>query len=72
MKTVTITLTLEDEKFNEMETILLNNGYKRLKKEKSESEWIRFVIEMYEDTEPYLEHNNGNLEEAYNDMIYDF
>ena len=72
MKTVTITLSLEDDKFNEMETILLNNGSKRFKEEVNENDWIRYVIEMYEDTKPYLDYHKGNLEEAYKDMLSDF
>ena len=72
MKQVTITLSLEDDKFNEMERILLDRGHNRLKATSTENDWTRFVIEMYEDTEPYLDCHNGNLEAAYEDMRYDF
>lgn len=71
MKTVTITLSLEDNKFNEMETVLLNNGCKDLKRAMSEDKWTLYVIETYNDTESYLNYHNGNLEEAYKDMLYD-
>lgn len=69
MKTVTITLALEDDKFNEMEKILLDNGYS--KENGNEEDWIKLVIEAYYDTEPYLDHNKGDLEAAYKDMMYD-
>ena len=71
MKTVTITLELEDDKFAEMERIILKHGYKSFKEKASEAEWVRFVIETYENTEPYLDCNDGELEEAYYDMRYD-
>ena len=71
MKTVTITLSLEDDKFNEMEKILLDNGSKNFKKSVSENDWIRYVIETYEDTKSYLDYHKGNLEEAYKDMLSD-
>ena len=72
MRTVTIILELEDEKFDEMEKILLNDGYKNYKENWAEDEWTRFVIKTYEDTNRYLNCNKGNLEAAYNDMKYDF
>lgn len=70
MKTVAIILSLEDDKFNEMEKVLLNNGHQ--KEEMSEDDWTRYVIENYQAAEEYLDCHNGNLEEAYKDMIYDF
>ena len=60
-----------DEKFDEMEKILLYNGYKNLREKWSNENWTRFVIETYEDTESYLDCHNGDLENAYNDMVYD-
>ena len=72
MRTVTITLELEDEKFDEMENILLSDGHKNCKDNWTEENWTRFVIETYEDTEPYLDCNNGDLVKAYKDMINDF
>ena len=71
MRTVTITFELENEKFNEMESVLLNNGYKELREKWTDEDWTRFVIETYKDTEAYLDCNNGDLEAAYNDMKYD-
>ena len=72
MRMVTITLALEDEKFNEMESILLNDSYGKCKESWTDEQWTRFVIETYEDTESYLDCHNGNLEAAYKDMKYDF
>ena len=71
MKIATTTLELEDDKFKEMEMVLLKNGYKSLKSKMLESDWIQFVIEEYNATEIYLDCNNGNLEQAYNDAKYD-
>ena len=71
MRTVTIVLELEDEKFNKMESILLADGYKNCKENWTEESWTRFVIETYEDTESYLDCNGGDLKSAYKDMIYD-
>ena len=71
MKIATATLELEDDKFKEMEMVLLNNGYKSLKSKMLESDWIQFVIEEYNATEIYLDCNNGNLEQAYEDAKYD-
>lgn len=72
MRTVTIVLELEDEKFDEMEKILLNDSYKKCKEDWTDEQWTQFVIETYMDTEPYLDCHNGNLEVAYEDMRYDF
>ena len=72
MRTVTIVLELEDEKFNEMEKILLTHGCKTCKENFTEDQWTRYVIENYEDTEAYLDCHNGDLEMAYLDMINDF
>lgn len=71
MKRVTIVLELEDEKFNEMEDILLRSG---MDKEcfKTAEQWDRFVIEEYNKVKLYLELYDGNLEEAYTDMVFDF
>lgn len=71
MKRATIILELEDAKFNEMEKVLLKSG---MDKEcfETEEQWNRFVIEEYNKTKSYLELYDGNLEEAYEDMIYDF
>ena len=71
MKIATATLELEDDKFKEMEMVLLKNGYKSLKSKMLESDWIQFVIEEYNATEIYLDCNNGNLERAYEDAKYD-
>ena len=71
MKIATATLELEDDKFKEMEMVLLKNGYKSLKSKMLESDWIQFVIEEYNATEIYLDCNNGNLEQAYEDAKYD-
>lgn len=71
MRTVTIVLELEDEKFNEMEKILLNDSYEKCKESWTDEQWTRFVIETYEDTELYLDCNDGDLEKAYKDRIYD-
>ena len=70
MKRVIITLELEDEKFDAMEKILLRRGINR--NAVNAEEWDKFVIEQYNRTEPYLECWDGNLEKAYEDMIFDF
>lgn len=71
MKRVTIILELEDEKFNEMEKVLIKNGMRKEDFETAE-QWDGFVIREYNKTETYLVLYDGNLEEAYTDMIYDF
>lgn len=68
MKRVIITLELEDDKFEEMEKVLLNNG---CPKDRIEN-WDAHVINTYYETERYLECNGGDLSRAYRDMIYDF
>ena len=70
MVKVIITLELEEEKFYAMEEILLNSGIN--KSSFDAEEWNRFVIEQYNRTERYIDINNGNLKDAYEDMIYDF
>lgn len=67
---VIITLELEEEKFYAMEEILLNSGINQ--NSFDAEEWNRFVIEQYNRTEQYIDSNNGNLKDAYEDMIYDF
>lgn len=67
---VIITLELEEEKFYAMEEILLNSGINQ--NSFDAEEWNRFVIEQYNRTEQYIDINNGNLKDAYKDMIYDF
>ena len=68
MKKVIITLELEDDKFEEMERVLLNN---RCSKDNHKN-WDAHVIETYNKTISYLECNGGDLNRAYRDMIYDF
>lgn len=68
MKRVIITLELEDDKFEEMEKILINDGVSKGMIEN----WDAYVINTYNKTERYLECNGGNLLRAYRDMIYDF
>ena len=65
-------LELDDETFYEMEKVLLNNGYEDWKRDLSKDEWIRFVIEKYEETVEYLSCNNNDLEKAFIDMTHDF
>lgn len=77
MKTVTITLSLEDDKFNAMEQILLKRHPDKLKNQHAKGEWhedmwTRFVIESYYSAVPYLNYNGNDLEKAYEDMYYDF
>lgn len=68
MKTATITLQLEDDKFEAMEKVLIAHGiYKYQIKH-----WDFYVINTYYDTERYLEIHNGDLNKAYQDMRYDF
>lgn len=73
MRSVTITLNLEDDKFESMEKILLKHGDYD-KDDVTEEMWVRYVIETYEKVKPYLDLscNHGNLEEAYLDMSSDY
>ena len=71
MKRVTIVLKLEDGKFNEMEEVLLRSGMDKECFETAE-QWDVFVIKEYNKTKSYLELYDGNLEESYMDMMFDF
>lgn len=71
MKKVIIILELEDEKFYAMEEILQQSGIDKERFETAE-QWDEFVIKQYNKTKPYLALYDGNLEKAYEDMMFDF
>lgn len=68
MKKVIITLELEDDKFIEMEEILLKEGVQK----EFIGNWNAYVIQEYYNTEKYLGCHGGDLYDAYLDMLNDF
>ena len=66
MKKVIITLELEDDKFDAMEEILLKEGVRK----EFVGNWD--VIQEYYNTEKYLGCHDGDLYDAYLDMLNDF